>query len=170
MTSFQVIRCTFEQHGKRILEIFNDAILNSTALYEYKERTLQDVEKWFELKRSMQFPVIGLENEHGILMGFVTYGAFRNFPAYVHTVEHSVYIHKEFRGCGLGRKLMEEIIQEAKKNNIHVMIGGIDAQNEGSIRLHEKLGFRLVGTLPEVGFKFDRWLDLAFYQLILSNP
>ncbi|MCF9033837.1 GNAT family N-acetyltransferase [Acinetobacter nectaris] len=169
MNEFNVVDCCFEKHGERILEIFNDAILNSTALYEYEERTLAKVEQWFKVKEEGNFPVIGFESAQGVLMGFVTYGAFRNFPANAYTVEHSVYIHKDFRGLGLGFKLMKEIIQAAKKNGIHTMIGGIDAQNEGSIRLHEKLGFRLAGTLPEVGFKFDRWLDLAFYQIILSH-
>jgi phosphinothricin acetyltransferase len=85
-------------------------------------------------------------------------------------VEHSVYVHKDHRGRGLGRVVMQELIAAARKNDVHAMIGGIDATNAGSIALHARLGFRHVGTLPQVGFKFGRWLDLAFYQLLLETP
>jgi phosphinothricin acetyltransferase len=170
MSEHNIVDCTFERHADAILAIFNDAILTSTALYDYKARTSQNMVSWFEAKRAGGFPVIGVEDGDGELMGFGSYGTFRAFPAYKYTVEHSVYVHRDHRGKGLGRVLMEALIDAARRNDLHAMIGGIDAANAGSIALHEQLGFKHYGTLPQVGFKFGRWLDLAFYQLLLETP
>ena len=165
------VQCTHERHAAAILEIFNDAIANSTALYDYQPRTTQNMVSWFETKRAGNWPVIGIEDAQGQLLGFCSYGSFRAYPAYKYTVEHSVYIHPQHRGRGLGRRLMELLIAEAKqRGNVHAIIGAIDAANEGSIALHKRLGFEHVGQLPQVGFKFGRWLDLAFYQLTLQTP
>ena len=171
MSEPTIVCCTFERHAEAILEIFNEAILNSTALYVYRARTQQDMLDWFEAKRAGSFPVIGIEDSDGKLMGFGSYGLFRPHPAYKYTVEHSVYVHKDHRGRGLGRVLMQEIIAAARQSgDVHAMIGAIDAANTGSIALHERLGFRQVGTMPQVGFKFGRWLDLALYQLLFETP
>jgi len=170
MNAPTIVRCNFERHAEAILEIFNEAILHSTALYDYKPRTLQSMVTWFDAKRAGSFPVIGIEDGKGVLLGFGSYGTFRAWPAYKYTVEHSVYVHKDHRGRGLGRRVMQELIAAARENDIHAMLGGIDAANAGSIALHELLGFKHVGTLPQVGFKFGHWLDLAFYQLLLDTP
>ncbi|MEW9899207.1 N-acetyltransferase family protein [Chitinivorax sp. PXF-14] len=170
MSEPTIVRCTFERHADAILDIFNDAILNSTALYDYKPRPPESMVTWFDAKRAGGFPVIGIEDEDGTLLGFGSYGTFRGWPAYKYTVEHSVYVHKGHRGRGLGRVIMQALIAAARQNGVHAMMGGIDATNAGSIALHGQLGFRHVGTLPEVGFKFGRWLDLAFYQLLLETP
>ncbi|WP_320170506.1 N-acetyltransferase family protein [Maridesulfovibrio sp.] len=166
----RIVLCTFDSHAESILNIFNEAIINSTALYDYKERDKDSMVGWFETKQAKGYPVIGIENPAGTLIGFGSYGSFRAWPAYKYTIEHSIYVHKDFRGRGIGKILMRELINKAAENDFHAMIGGIDATNIGSIRLHEKFGFRHVGTLPQVGFKFGRWLDLAFYQLILNTP
>ncbi|HTH73612.1 MAG TPA: GNAT family N-acetyltransferase [Trinickia sp.] len=170
MSDHSLVPCTFERHADAILDIFNDAILNSTALYDYAPRTSQSMVKWFDAKQAGGFPVIGIEDEAGTLLAFGSYGAFRAWPAYKYTVEHSVYAHRDHRGKGLGRAVMQALIEAARQNDLHAMIGGIDATNSGSIALHERLGFKHVGTLPQVGFKFGRWLDLAFYQLLLDTP
>jgi len=170
MTEHVVVHCTFERHAAAILDVFNEAILNSTALYDYQPRTLQSMAGWFEAKRAGHFPVIGIEDADGALLAFASYGTFRAWPAYKYTVEHSVYVHKDHRGQGLGRMAMQHLIAAARQNDRHAMVGGIDAANTGSIALHERLGFKHVGTLPQVGFKFGRWLDLAFYQLLLDTP
>lgn len=166
----QLITCTFEDHAEQILAILNDAIENSTALYDYKPRKMENMVTWFEAKKTGCFPVIGAVDENGKLLGFASYGTFRAWPAFKYSVEHSIYVHKDARGMGLGKVLLEAIIQAAKDNGVHVLIGGIDCDNVGSIALHEKYGFKLVGTLPQIGFKFGRWLDMAFYQLILETP
>lgn len=162
--------CTEERHAQAILDIFNDAIANSTALYDYKPRPFEAMHAWFGLKRSGGFPVIGVEDDDGKLLGFASYGTFRGWPAYKYTVEHSIYIHKDSRGNGLGRKLLERLIEVAQQNDVHTMIGGIDISNATSIALHQKFGFEHAGTIRQAAFKFGRWLDLGFYQLILETP
>ena len=170
MSLHRTVACTFEQHAAAILDILNDAIVHSTALYDYQPRQMQNMVTWFENKRAGGFPVIGIEDEQGQLLAFGSYGSFRAFPAFKYTVEHSVYVHKDHRGKGLGLQVMQALIAAVRENGLHTMVGAIDASNSGSIALHERLGFRLVGTLPQVGFKFGRWLDLAFYQLVLDTP
>ncbi|MBF5003807.1 GNAT family N-acetyltransferase [Diaphorobacter caeni] len=169
-TSLKFVSCSFERHAEAILAIFNDAIENSTALYDYKARTMDNMVAWFDAKQKNAQPVIGIEDpQTGELLGFASWGAFRAYPAYKYTVEHSVYVHSDHRGKGLGMRLMNALIETARQSDkVHALIGAIDAANGGSIALHERLGFRHVGTLPQVGFKFGRWLDLAFYQLMLE--
>jgi L-amino acid N-acyltransferase YncA len=164
-----VISCDSSYAGP-ILEIFNDAILHSTALYDYKPRTAEMMTAWFEAKRKGNYPVIGVVDDHGELQGFASYGSFRAWPAYKYSVEHSVYVAEKFRRCGLARLLLGELIQAAESQNYHAMIGVIDSQNRPSIALHEQMGFVHGGTLRQVGFKFGRWLDIDFYQRILTTP
>jgi len=165
-----LVSCTPTRHASAILDIFNDAIRTSTALYDYAPRTLDSMGAWFDAKTRGGFPVIGLEDARGTLLAFGSYGTFRAWPAYKYTVEHSVYVHRDHRGHGLGRRILQSLIEAAQHQGLHSLIGGIDADNAGSIALHESLGFRHVGTLPQVGFKFGRWLDLAFFQLLLDGP
>lgn len=164
------VTCTYERHAAQILDIFNDAILHSTALYDYEPRTPQSMTAWFGIKEAHRFPVVGVEAEDGRLLGFASYGTFRAWPAYKYTVEHAVYVHRDHRGKGIGLRLMQRLIGEARARDCHVLVGGIDAANTASIALHEKLGFTHAGTVRQAGFKFGRWLDLAFYQLILDTP
>lgn len=162
--------CTFLRHGEQILAILNEAIVSSTALYDYQPRTTADMAEWFAAKSRGGFPVVGLEGQDGSLAGFATYGTFRNWPAYKYTVEHSLYIHKEQRGRGLGRRLLEELIRRAEAQELHALVGVIDAGNAASIAFHKQMGFTHAGTLREVGYKFGRWLDVAFYQRLLRTP
>jgi L-amino acid N-acyltransferase len=166
----KLIDCTFERHAAAILDIFNDAILNTTALYEYKPRTMETMKTWFATKETNRFPVIGAVSEAGELMGFASWGTFRAFPANKYTVEHSVYVHKDHRGKGVSLVLMNAVVAKAREAQLHTLIGGIDAANEVSIALHKKLGFAHAGTIKHAAFKFGRWLDLAFYQLLLDTP
>lgn len=165
-----IIECNFERHATAILDIFNEAIINSTALYEYHPRTIDTMQKWFGSKVESNFPVVGIENGSGELLGFASYGPFRAWPAYKYSIEHSIYVHAQHRGKGIGTMLLRQLIQLATKSDYHVMVGGIDIQNHASIALHEKLGFVPAGVIKQAGFKFNRWLDLAFYQLIMSTP
>ena len=165
----KVIDCQYKIHGKAILALFNDAITNSTALYEYQLRTPTDIEQWFKKKSQDNFPVIGIESSIGTLMGFASYGQFRPYPANRFTVEQAVYVSAEHQGKGVGKALLEQLIIIAEQQKMHVIIAAIDDTNKTSISLHERLGYVHSGTLKEVGFKFDRWLNLAFYQKCLSN-
>ena len=164
------VQCSHARHAAAILEIFNEAIATSTALYDYRPRTPESMVGWFEAKRAGGFPVIGIEDDAGQLLGFASYGTFRAWPAYKYTVEHSIYIHKDHRGRGLGRTVLRQLIDAARQRGVHAMVGGIDAANAGSIALHRQLGFEHRGTLPQGGFKFGGWIDLAFYQLLLDTP
>jgi phosphinothricin acetyltransferase len=158
------------RHSAAILDIFNEAIVNSVALYDYEPRTMDSMSLWFAGKRLKDYPVICAENDAGEFMGFASYGSFRERPAYKYTVEHSVYIGSRFRGQGVGRALLSAAIAAAGRQDYHVMVGGIDTSNVASIKLHESLGFTHCGTVRQSGFKFGRWLDLALYQKILATP
>jgi phosphinothricin acetyltransferase len=164
------IDCTYELHAPEILAIFNDAILNTTALWEYKARTMETMQTWFATKTAGNFPVIGALDEEGKLIGFASYGTFRQWAAYKYSVEHSVYIRADQQGKGLGKLFLQELITAAKDQGYHTIIGAIDLDNKGSIALHEKMGFEYAGTLKQAGYKFGRWLDFVFYQLILETP
>lgn len=166
----KIVACEPTRHSDAILAILNDAIVNSTALYDYKPRSAQSMVGWFEAKARGNFPVIGAEDDSGQLMGFASYGHFRAWPAYKYSVEHSVYVDARHRGQGVGRALLGAAILAAERQEYHVMVGGIDATNAVSIKLHESLGFKACGVIRQAGFKFGRWLDLAFYQLILRTP
>lgn len=170
MNSTQRVHCTHERHAPAILAIFNEAIVNSTALYDYQPRPLESMKAWFDAKQQGNFPVIGLEDSQGQLLAFGSYGTFRAWPAYKYTAEHSVYVHHDHRGRGLGLEVMRALIESARQRDLHALVGGIDATNTASIALHQRLGFQHVGTLPQVGFKLGRWLDLALYQLLLETP
>jgi L-amino acid N-acyltransferase YncA len=150
-----------------ILDIINYNILHSTALYDYAIRSYEQQKNILEEKINKNFPVIVAELE-GKVVGFGMYSEFRFREAYKFTVEHSVYVNKDFNGKGVGKVLLQELIALAKKQKQHTMIAVIDAENQGSVEFHEKFGFKTVGIIKESGYKFDRWLDSVFMQLILE--
>lgn len=166
----RLVSCSLAEHGPAILEILNDAIVSSTALYDYESRPPSSMTGWFEAKARGGFPVWGAVDDGGALLGFATYGTFRDRPAYKYSVEHSVYVQQGQRGQGVGKALMQRLIASATEQQLHVLVGGIDASNTQSVAFHERLGFSHAGTIKQAGFKFGRWLDLAFYQLILATP
>ena len=149
-----------------ILEIINDQILTGTALYDYKPRTLEQQLSIFDDKLQKGFPIIVAKVADEIV-GFGYYSEFRFREAYKFTVEHSVYANKNYIGKGIGNLLLTELIELAKKQDLHTMIGVIDSENESSIAFHEKFGFEKAGFIKESGYKFDRWLHSVFMQKIL---
>jgi len=150
-----------------ILGIVNHAILNTTAIYDYDARTLQEQQAWFEEKQTSQFPVIVAEHNDKVV-AFGTFGAFRIKIGYRFTVEHSVYVADKVIGKGIGKLILQKLIDLAKEQKYHSMIGVIDASNSGSIEFHKKFGFIETGVLKEAGFKFDKWLDVSLMQLLLK--
>lgn len=152
---------------EEIRQIYNEVIRTSTALYEYEPRSRERMELWWTDKAKAGIPVLGLFAGPE-LAGFATWGPFRSSPAYSHTVEHSVYVKDSWRGQGLGRSLLQALEPRAAAWGAHLMVGVIDADNLASRRLHEQCGFALAGTLQQCGYKFERWLDVVFYQKILT--
>lgn len=165
-----LIDCSDNLHAEAIRAIFNDAIINSTSLYEYRPRSVETIHAWFEAKRKGNYPVIGVEDASGQLLGFASYGQFRAWPAYKYSIEHSVYVDRRFHRQGIGRMLLQAIIDRAQASDYHMMIGAIDSTNTSSIALHKSLGFVECGHIRHAGFKFGRWLDFVFYQLIFPTP
>jgi len=164
-----MIRDAMERDLPDILEIYNEAILNTTAVYDYKVHTLEERKQWFEKKKQDGYPLLVYEKNDQVA-GFATFGPFRAWPAYKYTIEHSVYVNPNFKNEGIATKLMKEIIAIANNREYATLVAGIDSANEISVKLHEKLGFEYSGLIKKAGYKFDRWLDLAFYQLDLQGP
>jgi L-amino acid N-acyltransferase YncA len=146
-----------------LLAIYNDVIATSTAIYSYVPVTLEDRTQWWRARVAMGYPVLVASDASGVL-GFSTFSDFRAWPGYRFTVEHSVHVRADCRGQGIGKELVKALFPRATALDKHVMIAGVDAANHASIRFHERLGFEKSGHLREVGYKFDRWLDLVFLQ------
>jgi phosphinothricin acetyltransferase len=152
-----------------ILAIYNDVIATSTAVYREDSATLDDRTEWYQARHAQGYPILVAAADSGIV-GFASYGDFRSWPGYRFTVEHTVHIRADQRGQGVGTRLMQALIERAVAQGKHVMVGGVDADNEPSLRFHERLGFTRAARLHDVGFKFGRWLDLVFVQRILDGP
>ncbi len=150
-----------------ILNIVNYNILNTTAVYDYSIKSTDDIQQWFDEKQSAGWPVLVAEHDD-IIVGYATYGTFRFKEGFKNTIEHSVYVSHEHQGRGIGNMLLKSLILLAKKEGYHTMIGCIDAENTGSIAFHKKHGFTEAGLLKESAFKFNKWLDLLFMQLLLK--
>lgn len=163
------IRPATEADLPAITAIYNAVIATSTAIYMDDPVTPDDRRAWFAARRAAQYPVLVADDGDGVA-GFATFGDFRAFPGFRHTVEHSVHVRADARGRGLGTALVSALFEPARALGKHVMIAGVDAANEGSIRMHERLGFERGAVLREVGRKFGRWLDLAFMQKFLDAP
>ena len=163
------IREATQEDLPAILDIYNDIIVNTTAVYDYKPHTLEMRQQWFAMKQEQGFPVYVAE-EGDVVYGFSTIGPFRNWAAYKYSVENSVYVAAAARGKGIGKLLIPPIIQAASERNMRTIVAGIDATNESSIKLHERFGFVEVAHFKQVGYKFGRWLDLKFLQLLLATP
>lgn len=163
------IRSALEQDLEAMLEIYNDVIVNTTAVYDYQPHTLEMRRQWFRIKEAQGFPVF-VAAEDGKVVGFSSIGPFRAWAAYKYSVENSVYVAADQRGKGIGKLLIAPLIDASVQLNMHTIIAGIDATNEASIMLHRSFGFKEVAHFKQVGYKFGRWLDLTFMQLLLKTP
>jgi L-amino acid N-acyltransferase YncA len=162
------IRAACEADLPAILEIYNHVILNTTAVYQYVPQTLEMRKVWYDAKVKDGYPLFVAEEE-GRVVGLSTYGPFRAWAAYKYTVENSVYVAEGHRGKGIARLLMEPLIEAARRQGYHAIIASIDATNDASIRLHRSFGFEEVAHFRQVGYKFGRWLDLKFLELLLAD-
>ncbi|MGW0042398.1 N-acetyltransferase family protein [Rhodococcus sp. NPDC003348] len=149
-----------------ILEIHNEAVRNTTAIWDEETVDVADRRAWLEDRRRQAFPVI-VAISGGRVAGYASYGVWRAKSGYRHTVENSVYVHPDHHRRGIASALMTELISRARAGRIHVMVASIESGNTVSIALHERFGFTVVGVMPEVGVKFGRWLDMTYMQMIL---
>jgi L-amino acid N-acyltransferase len=157
------IRDAHEGDLPGLVAIYNDVIATSTAIYADLPVTLEERRQWWRTRTAQGYPVLIAHDARGVA-GFATFGDFRTWPGYRFTVEHTVHVRADGRGHSIGTRLMQALLPRAAALGKHVMIAGVDAANAASIRFHERLGFERRGHLCEVGFKFDRWLDLVFLQ------
>ena len=153
-----------------ILLIYNDAVLHSTAIWNETEVDLANRRAWLAERTAAGWPVLVARDEAGRVLGYASYGSWRSIEGFRHTVEHSVYVRAAQRGQGLGAALLQALIARASARGVHVMVAAIERENAASIRLHQRLGFVISGQMPQVGRKFERWLDLTFMQLVLPEP
>ena len=163
------IRLAGESDLAEILRIYNQAIEKTTAVFEYRSHTIEMRREWFRAKEAASLPVL-VAAESGAVQGFASYGPFRAWPAYKYSVELSVYVDEAARGQGIGSALVQGVLTHARDRDLHVVMAGITSDNVVSLRLHEKLGFTEVAHIREVGYKFGRWLDLKFLQIVLDGP
>lgn len=152
-----------------VLAIYNDAVANTTAIWNDNLVDLANRQAWFDLRADQGYPILVAENASGEVVGYSSFGDWRPFDGFRHTVEHSVYVRNDQRGQGIGPRLMTVLIERARACDKHVMVAAIESGNLASIRLHERLGFLTTGQMPQVGTKFGRWLDLTFMQLMLEQ-
>jgi phosphinothricin acetyltransferase len=153
-----------------VLAIYNEVIATSTAIYTEQPATLDDRVAWWNARVAQGYPVLVAADRTGVI-GYASFGDFRAWPGYRFTVEHSVHVRADRRGGGVGTALMRVLLTRAAALGKHVMIAGVDADNQPSLQFHERLGFSRVAHFSQVGFKFGRWLDLVFLQRLLeSNP
>jgi L-amino acid N-acyltransferase len=150
-----------------MLAIYNHAIINTTAVYDYQPRTSDAQRQWFETKQAQRLPVL-VAVDNATIIGFGSFGPFRPWPAYQFTVENSLYVDSAFRRKGAGTALLASLVTAAHTAGYHTMVAGIDATNEASLALHRKVGFEPVAHFREVGWKFERWLDLVFMERLLG--
>lgn len=150
-----------------LLAIYNEVVAHSTAIYADNPSTLEERRSWWQGRLAQDYPVLVARDASGVL-AFASFGDFRAWPGYRYTVEHSVHVRFDRRRAGIGSRLVGELIPRARALGKHVLLGGVDADNLASIRMHERLGFERVSHLKQVGRKFDRWLDLVFLELVLD--
>ena len=150
-----------------ILEIYNEAVLHTTATYDYEPRTLEQRAAWFEERTRDGYPVFVAVDDAGRVVGWSALNPYHARMGYRFTAENSVYVAADRRGKGIGKLLLPPLIAGAQAKGLHAIIAAIDAENAASIRLHAAFGFEKVGHFKQTGFKFNRWLDVVYLERLL---
>ena len=167
MSSGIIVRDAVEADIATILEIYNSEVLNATSIWNDEIADLENRHTWWKDRTSRGFPVFVADFD-GVIVGYGTFEDFRSNHGYRFTVEHSIYVASPVQRRGIGSVLLTRLIAEARRMNKHVMVGGIATDNLASIALHQRFGFVETGRMPQVGFKFGRWLDLVLMQKFLT--
>lgn len=149
-----------------ILSIYNAAVRETTAIWNDHEVDLENRAVWYGDRTAAGYPIL-VAVVGPLVLGYGAYGPFRPFEGFRRTVENSIYVSSDAQGQGVGKNLLQALVLEAEKSDVHVMVAGIEAGNEASIKLHERFGFVETGRMPEVGFKFGRYLELVFLQKLI---
>ena len=166
-----IIRDAVEADLPSILELLNVWLPTTTITWRDQLETLEQRTTWFEHQREVGFPVLVAEAD-GEVTGFTTFEHFRGegkWPGYRATAELTIHVKEDQWGRGVGRSLIESLVERARASKIHVLVAAIDGDNEASLRFHEQLGFREVARMPQTGQKFGRWLDLVLMQRIVDD-
>ncbi len=163
------IREAIEADFDEITAIYNEVVANSTAIYNDRPATREERIGWWRSRQEQGYPVLVAAGSNSIA-GFGSFGDFRSWPGYRFTVEGTIHVHTSSRGQGVGTELLKALISRATELRKHVMIAGVDAENAASLRFLEGFGFERVAHLREVGFKFNRFLDLIFLEYWLTPP
>ena len=153
-----------------ILEIYNDAVLTTTATYDYEPRPLEHRQAWFDDHKKSGLPIFVAVNEQDRIVGWSALNRYHDRKGYQFTSENSIYIAADHRGQGIGKMLLEPLIESARRLGLRAIIAAIDGENEASVRLHARYGFEHVGRFRQVGYKFNRWLDVVYMELLLPEP
>lgn len=161
------IRAASESDLPEILRIYNDAIANGVATWDEAPWTMDQRRDWFEHHDATQ-PVLVAECE-GQLAGFAYLTLMSAKSGWRFTREDTIYIDPAFQGRGLGRELLSALLDRARDLGLRLIVASITSTNEASLRLHASLGFEVVGTLRNAGFKFGEWLSTTYMQLDLGD-
>lgn len=161
-----VIRRAEREDCPAILDIYNEAVLTTTASYDVEPRTLEHRLAWFDSHRRDDYAMF-VAVEGGRVVGWSSLSRYHDRHGYRFTCENSVYVAASHRGRGIGALLLDPLIEAARDRGLHTIIAAIDAANEASVRLHTRFGFEKIGHFREVGHKFGRWLDVVYLQRIL---
>ena len=164
------IRPAVREDCPAILAIYNDAVLNTTASYDYEPRTLRHRQSWFDDHQRNGYPVFVVLNDSGTIVGWGALSRYHDRKGFRFTTENSIYVAADHRGRGIGKMLLEALIESGRERGFHAIIAAIDASNEASILLHRRVGFETVGHFKRVGYKFNRWLDVVYMELLLPEP
>ena len=167
-----LIRDAVVEDMAAVRDIYNALVPTTSIAWTEVPETLREREEWFRNLVREGHPVLVAVDASDEVIGFAAYGSFRGagrWPGYRHTVEHTIHVREDRWGLGAGRRLLEELIVRARAAGMHVLVGAVDGANDASLRFHERLGFVEVARMPEVGRKFDRWLDLVLVQLVLDD-
>jgi phosphinothricin acetyltransferase len=162
------IRAALETDLPEILQIYNEAVLTTTATYDYEPRTLASQQAWFADHLQTGYPVFVADGDQGVA-GWSSLSRYHTRYGYRFTAENSIYVAADRRGQGIGKQLMVPLIQSARQMGLRAILAGIDAENQASLRLHTHFGFEPVAHFKQIGYKFDRWLDVIFLELLLSK-
>jgi len=160
------VRLAAAGDAEAIREIYNTEVTGSTVTFDLVPRTIEEQRAWLADHAGAHPAIVAVAGD-GAVLGFASLSAYKERPAYATTVENSVFVHRDHRGEGVGKALLTELVRLARDHGFHTVIARIVGDNEASIRVHQAVGFQLVGVEREVGRKFGRWLDVVELQLLL---